>query len=69
MTEQEKVLDIAMDRMIDDVVDLEVAGCELTYRSYRTQRIARPDIPAQNWAKIFQNQAAMEARFQKEAAL
>lgn len=39
---------------------------ELTFRSYRAQRQARPDIQPERWWAIYGDITALEARFRKE---
>ena len=51
-------------RTIDDVLD------ELTYRSYREQRLTAPHVAPERWARVYEgvDVAALEARFQRERA-
>jgi len=39
---------------------------ELTYHSYRFNRLYAPRITPQEWATIYQNAERMEQRFQRE---
>lgn len=39
---------------------------ELTYRSYRAQRLNSPFVPPVSWAAIFPDWEALEAKYQSE---
>lgn len=52
---------------LDSTVDqITAAVDELTYLSYKANRQRSPHISPQEWASIYQNGEAMEARFQRE---
>lgn len=40
--------------------------CELTYRSYRWQRMQFPQYSAERWKSIFPEAEAFELRYQQE---
>lgn len=50
-------------------MDAAKAVDELTYRSYRANRLMEPDVRPERWGVIFPNVARLEQRFQAEEAI
>jgi hypothetical protein len=53
-------IDITKTAKVPNLVD------DLTYASYKFNRLNCPDITPESWAKIFRNADIYEARFQEE---